>query len=184
MMKPVLDIKLFRKQPDGSCPPWERQRSQKALLWMMEGLCRVNQDQIKLKKPAIPLLYSSGIVYQREDGTEDWQDCYTTVEKKWGDCEDLACYRVAELRVVFKRPASPFLTFMQSADGGFHYHALLWAKGPSGWRLEDPSRKLGMGWEQQFSTLDQKQRDHAYQVMDKVQKRVSPKKLARMKEVG
>lgn len=189
MMKPVLDIELFRKSPDGTVPKWERARSQKAMLWMMEGLCRVNQDiiitQRKLRQP-VPLLYSpeAGIRYQREDGTEDWQDIYTTVRKRWGDCEDLACWRVAELREVFRRKASPFVTYRVGPDGGYHYHALVTAQGPGGWRLEDPSRKLGMGFEEMFDGLGPDEKYKLLSKFDAVQKRMSVKKMKRLREVG
>lgn len=188
MMKPVLDIKLFRKNEDGVVPDWERRRSQKAMLWMMEGLCRVNQDQIRvqraLQKP-VPILYGSGIVYQREDGTEDWQDIYTTLEKRWGDCEDLACFRVAELRETFKRQASPFVTYRRGPDGAFHYHALVICRSPDGvWRLEDPSRKLGMGFEDMYDGLGRTERDNIIINLDRQQKAESPKKLRRLREVG
>lgn len=192
MMKPVLDIKLFRRDGRGVCPPAERQRSQKALLWMLEGLTRVCGDQIKLGAPGpdgglfsrkVPLLYASGVRYQREDGTEDWQDTLTTLEKGWGDCEDLAAWRTAELRVCYGRRAHPFLTFRED-DRGFHYHALLWVMGPSGWRLEDPSRKLGMGWEGDFDGRPPAEVDRIVKIMDAVQKRMSPAKLARLREVG
>ena len=187
MMKPVLDIKLFRKDSSGKVPEYERIRSQKAMLWMMEGLCRVNQDQLtlqrKLGKP-VPLLYGSGIVYQREDGTEDWQDVYTTIEKGWGDCEDLACFRVAELREVFGRKASPFVTYRRGPEGEFHYHALVVCRSPDGtWRLEDPSRKMGMGFEDLYDGLGPKARDKLVGMFDRIQKRTTPRKLLRLKEV-
>jgi hypothetical protein len=154
----------------------------------MEGMTRVCQDILKYQQALghpVPLLYSSGVVYQREDGTEDWQDIYTTLEKKWGDCEDLAFWRTAELRVVFRRPASPFLTFRRDPDtGSFHFHALLIAKGPGGWRLEDPSRKLGMGFENMFEGMGRKERDLLIAKLDGVQKKLSAGKLTRMVEVG
>ena len=189
MMTPTLDIELFRRDANGVCPPAERIRSQDALLWFMEALCLVNQAQIRYQKrlgKPVPPLYSSGVRYQREDGTEDWQDIHTTLRKMWGDCEDLACYRVAELREVYKRPAAPFVTWFSAGPGdGFHYHALLWAKAPDGvWRIEDPSRKLGMGWEEDFADRSQADRDRIYKIMDRVQKRVSPAKLAKLRKVA
>lgn len=201
MMTPVMDIEMFRKGPDGTCPPTERRRSQKALLWLMEGLCRINQDifafQNKLGK-RVPALYGSGFKYQREDGqewwkvgtrlegepTELWQDIYKTVARKGGDCEDLACYRIAELRYVYKRPARPFVTYRVGPDGAYHYHALLWAKGPDGWRLEDPSRKMGMGFEEFYARMPQRRRVRIVALMDGVQKKASPRKLRRLREVG
>lgn len=200
MMTPVMDVALFRKGPDGQTPLWERQRSQKALLWMMEALCRINQDIIKVQKKLgkpVPLMYGADIHYQREDGqewwkqgteleskpTELWQDIYTTIARKGGDCEDLACWRIAELRETFGRQAKPLVTY-RVADGAYHFHALLWVMGPDGWRKEDPSDKLGMNWENRFSTLPQADRDKEYLARDAKQKTDSPALLARFKEVG
>lgn len=155
----------------------------------MEGLCRVNQDQIRLQKKLgkpFPLLYSpeAGIRYLRENGTENWQDIYTNFKLRSGDCEDLACHRVAELRENFNRQASAFVTYRRGPDGGFHYHALVMAKGPDGWRLEDPSRKLGMGWEEMFDGLGPQDKDTWVKRLDAIQKRVSVRKMRTMKEVG
>jgi hypothetical protein len=187
MMNPVLDIELFRKDAFGQVPLWERQRSQKAMLWMLEGLCRTNQDiiraQAKEGRP-VPLLYESGIAYKRENGTENWQDIYRNLELMSGDCEDLACHRVAELRENFRRQASPYVTWRRGPDGAFHYHCLVLGKGPGGWRIEDPSRKLGMGFEDLYETMGRPQRDQLVGFLDKIQKRVSIKKLRGLREVG
>lgn len=143
-----------------------------------------------------PPLYVSGIRYMREDGaepfkkgtelegkpTELWQDVYTNFERKTGDCEDLATHRVAELRVYFKREAAPFVTF-RKVDGNFHYHVLVMVRDDAGrWRLEDPSRKLGMGWEDRFAAMGLKQRLKVGADMDKVQAEVSPAKLAKLRQ--
>ena len=95
----------------------------------------------------LPSLYGSGVRYIREDYTsehpEDWLDILETIHQGGGDCEDLACWRTAELqhageraRVVWHRrligPGQTLLHILvQRADG----------------RLEDPSRILGMGQE-------------------------------------
>jgi hypothetical protein len=95
---------------------WDQIWSQKRMLWLMEGLCRVNQTHIRqfdeFKKRGLvdrgyPPVYGSGLHYETEKGTEIWPDIPSllmgTMGKglypgHWGDCEDLACYRVAELR--------------------------------------------------------------------------------------
>ena len=90
MMQPVLfKVKLFRD-------PADRARSQQALLWMLEALCKVNEGH--LADRPYPPLYEAGVRYQREEGTEQWLDIPSVLEAGWGDCEDLACWRVAELR--------------------------------------------------------------------------------------
>jgi hypothetical protein len=95
---------------------WDQVWSQMRMLWLMEGLCRVNQTHLRqfdefkkrgLVENGYPTVYGSGLHYETEKGTEIWPDIPSllmgTMGKgvypgPWGDCEDLACYRVAELR--------------------------------------------------------------------------------------
>jgi hypothetical protein len=104
---------------------WDQVWSQMRMLWLMEALCRVNQTHLQefsafLKRGLVastyPSVYRSGLHYETEKGTEIWPDIPTllagTMGKGvysgiWGDCEDLACYRTAELRELpwhFERP--------------------------------------------------------------------------------
>lgn len=94
---------------------WDQARSQYALLWFLEAMCRVNQSHIRqfrhlakkgIKKP-YPRVYKSGVHYERERGTEEWLDIPNILAGgsypgeypgPWDDCEGLACWRVAELR--------------------------------------------------------------------------------------
>jgi hypothetical protein len=147
MMQPIVfKVKLFRDDAD-------RPRSQQALLWMLEALCKINEGH--LAERPYPPLYQSGVRYQRENGTEEWLDIPSIIEAGWGDCEDLACWRVAELRRQGHR-AGPYVRFRQ-IDGVFHYHALVMRYRPVMQRSEaglierlvpvakeDPSRRLGM----------------------------------------
>ena len=95
---------------------WDQVWSQKRMLFLMEGLVRVNQTHLQqfeeFKKRGLvennyPSVYRSGLHYEVEKGTEIWPDIPSllmgtmgkgTYPGIWGDCEDLACYRVAELR--------------------------------------------------------------------------------------
>lgn len=136
MMQPILfKVRLFTG-------PGDRPRSQTALLWLLEALCKVNQGHLE-QKP-YPPLYKAGVRYRREDGTEEWMDIPSILASGFGDCEDLACWRVAELRTQGVK-ASPYARF-KLIEGVHHYHALVKRYGPNGrtW-LEDPSKKLGMG---------------------------------------
>jgi len=90
--------------------------SQLRMLHLMEALCRVNQTHLQqmeafrqrgLVKRGYPSVYRSGLHYETEKGTEIWPDVPSLISGTmgtgrypgpWGDCEDLACYRVAELR--------------------------------------------------------------------------------------
>jgi hypothetical protein len=73
-------------------------------------------------------------------GREDWQDIPETIRRGDGDCEDLACWRAAELNV--KQGIRAFPTFRWRVRGtGTLYHILV--QYPNG-QIEDPSRMLGM----------------------------------------
>lgn len=90
--------------------------SQLRMLHLMEALCRVNQKHFQqmeafrqrgLVKRGYPSVYRAGLHYETEKGTEIWPDVPSLISGTmgsgrypgpWGDCEDLACYRVAELR--------------------------------------------------------------------------------------
>lgn len=82
-------------------------------------------------------LYRAGVRYRREEmGAEIWQLPSETAKLGYGDCEDLAAWRVAELRLqgeparIVIRQVKPRL-----------WHVLV--KRGNG-QIEDPSRKLGM----------------------------------------
>lgn len=67
------------------------------------------------------------------------------------DCEDLACWRAAELNIRYGIPAVPFFREQKLPDGKYLYHILVkWPPGvygdksyPEGY-VEDPSRIKGM----------------------------------------
>lgn len=116
----------------------ERKASERILLILLDALVKINLVFLKLH-PDTPKLYNSGVFYQREDGTEDWLDVGEVLREGHGDCEDLACYRVAEL-IISGIAARPELKWKNKGDI-FLYHILV--RYPNG-ELEDPSRKLGM----------------------------------------
>ena len=133
-MPPIqFHVRLFATDTEA-----ERRRSQKALLWLLESLTRINQLWLSYN-PETPALYSSGVVYRPEAGTEHWQDIPTLLQKRSGDCEDLACWRAAELRRqgVFARPYIKW----RRVGNSWRYHALV--RLPDN-RIEDPSLALGM----------------------------------------
>jgi len=135
----VLD--LFQGSADAD-------RSHKVLQLMLDTLYEV--DCLYLQdNPNAPGIYTPNLITKRplvryhreEEGREDWQDIPTTITLGEGDCEDLACWRAAELTIREKIPARPIFTVKKRANGGMLYHILV--KHPDG-TLEDPSRKLGM----------------------------------------
>jgi len=110
---------------------------------LLEGLVKANQ--VWLANAKFPRLYESGVVYRREgigkDGqpTEIWRSIPVIYSDGYGDCEDLSCWRCAELREGGTR-AYPLV--YQTKTGGFHVVVRKQQYGK--WVIEDPSRKLGM----------------------------------------
>jgi hypothetical protein len=87
------------------------------------------------------MLYKSSVIYVPEAKQERWQDIPHVLEAGEGDCEDLACWRIAELNHIAGIKARPFISWRRISGKGLRYHALvLWPDG----RIEDPSLALGM----------------------------------------
>ena len=101
----------------------------------LQGLVALNKSQMRSGK--IPPLYQSGIRYRRDAG-ETWDSCQVCLRRGYGDCEDLAAYRAAELQCA-GIPARAVV--MRSSTPGVAWHCVV--RLPGG-RIEDPSRKLGM----------------------------------------
>ena len=138
----------------------------------LEGLVRVNEwhmrrslrsaiKAIERGEPSIrviPPLYVSGVYYAEEPpGHEDWLDCLAVLKQGYADCEDLAAYRAAELRVsgvdaeaVLKWQWVPREIMIAQgypqkslpSRGVWLVHCLV--RYPDG-SIEDPSKILGMG---------------------------------------
>lgn len=102
----------------------------------LEGLARIAAEQIATG--AFPLLYKSGVRYERERGTEHWQTPAEVIESGRADCEDLSAYRVGELRA---SGADPGARVVIVRTGPRTLHAVVRRSDGS---TEDPSRALGM----------------------------------------
>ena len=91
---------------------------------------------------AIPPLYKSGVRYRRESPKrERWLRSDEVLEVGYGDCEDLAAWRAAELR----QRGLPAKVIVKKT-GPRKFHALVAVPTETGrWITEDPSRRLGMG---------------------------------------
>lgn len=87
----------------------------------------------------LPPLYESGVEYEAEPwGSESWLTPREVLARRAGDCEDLAAWRAAELRVAGVDPAArPVLIH----TGPNSYHAVVRLADGT---LEDPSAVLGM----------------------------------------
>jgi hypothetical protein len=118
--------------------PLDRVRSSKVLLWFMEALVQTNLLWLGEHVDA-PALYKSHVKYQSENGTENWKDIPNILRDGVGDCEDLSCWRTAELRYAGIN-AHPFVRWRKQADT-YIYHAL--TRWPDG-RIEDASLAMGM----------------------------------------
>lgn len=90
--------------------------------------------------PAMPALYAAGVVYASEGSPEVWRDIPTIYADGWGDCDDLACWLAAELRVKHKRRA---IVSLRQRPGSSTVHAVV-VDADAG-VTHDPSRVLGMG---------------------------------------
>ncbi len=128
---------------------------------LLEGLTKVNEYHIRrslVQGVPIPPLYVSGVIYKEEKpGHEDWPDVIRVLKNGWGDCEDLAAWRAAELRV-FGIPADPVIKWQwiprdKMIQAGYPKHLVpgkgVWlvhclVRYPDG-TIEDPSKMLGMG---------------------------------------
>jgi type II secretory pathway pseudopilin PulG len=84
----------------------------------------------------LPPIYAAGVRYIRRDPGERWQTPTETKRRGGGDCEDLATWRAAELRL-HGEPARVIV--YRSAPGVLH---AVVRRGDG--RIEDPSRRLGM----------------------------------------
>ena len=129
--------------------------------FLLGGLVSANIRWLR-RNPHCPALYRSGVRYQHEpDGEDDWQDIPETLARMHGDCEDLACWRVGELREAHE-DAQPWITvdLLPNLSGKLitTYHirvrrppnarievpARAIERLPDGSLIEDPSRALGM----------------------------------------
>jgi hypothetical protein len=91
-----------------------------------------------LRRTRQPPLYSSGVRYRREGpGREVWQLPSQTMSEGTGDCEDLAGWRCAELRLAGVKAEPVFLPIGRPGN----WHCVV--KWPDG-TIEDPSAALGM----------------------------------------
>lgn len=111
-------------------------------------------DELILRRAAargrpLPPLYRSGVRYRRETpGTESWDTADRCMRRGWGDCEDLAAWRAAELRVSGGDPGA-HVTIVPTSHAR-QWHAVV-RRGDG--RLEDPSRRLGMGSSSSSATI-------------------------------
>lgn len=156
MLPIVFHLDIFEIKPGSQGDYLSWRYSTNVLKWLLEALVNCNRDYIKLMGGNVPPLYETGVRYTREN-TEDWAGIKVCWARKYGDCEDLASWRVAELREQGE-PARPYLRFKRGgADKKvWQYHIQVLRYKPSDaskaiWvpsSIEDPSLILGMNWKE------------------------------------
>lgn len=137
MYSPSYRLKSFDVIPDGY--------KTVVLDHLLEALIMANVAYL-LTHPGTPAIYESGVRYLLEpDGVDEWQDIPDTLERRTGDCEDLASWRVAELRVAGEVGTKPYITVSllpnRSGEMITTYHICVLRQNG---QIEDPSRRLGM----------------------------------------
>lgn len=99
--------------------------------------------------PKTPRIYKSGVVYRRENAPEIWKDIPTILEDGWDDCEGLAAWLAAELRVygaktkAGKQVAVPcaMVRLIRQGRKAFWHAVVIDKRSGKKW---DPSKVLGM----------------------------------------
>lgn len=111
-----------------------------------EAQVRANMVWLMLN-PRAPLLYESGVVYRREGIPEQWFDAPSILRRGFDDCEGLAAFLAAEMRVrgpnseTNERIPTATVCLKKTRTAGlWHAQVCDLATG----RVWDPSRKLGM----------------------------------------
>ena len=107
---------------------------------LLDALVTVNR--LYLRAHHVPALYESGVRYMQEppDGKpEEFAAIPVVLSRGWGDCDDLAPYRVAELQEAGEK-AKIRITWRRVGKRRTYHVLVRRADG----RIEDPSRLLGM----------------------------------------
>ena len=114
---------------------------------LLDALVRIDVAYLKRHRRT-PGLYQSGVRYQAESiGVEDFRDIPTILQYGRADCEGLAAWRVAQLRVQGDehgrrdRRAKTRIRMRRMPNGTPLYH--IQVRRGNG-RTEDPSARLGM----------------------------------------
>lgn len=98
---------------------------------------RYLREQARAGRP-VPPLYRSGVRYRQEQ-REAFLCIPGVLMRGWGDCDDLACWRVAELQ----ERGTDARVYVRKSRSGIpgRWHAVV--RLPDG-TIEDPSARLGM----------------------------------------
>lgn len=112
----------------------------------VEVLAAANEALFRAR-PELPGVYESQVRYFRpepDDEDDDFDDWAVVLERGYGDCEDLAAARIAELRVRHGIAArAGFTRVVVQTPEGPQERVHTWVMHPDG-TSEDVSRALGM----------------------------------------
>ena len=141
MYRITYELDLFNGEED-------LELSYKALHSILMTSMQININWLRAFPGRFPEIYKSGVRYLPEmDNDETFKDIPTCLkpDPKYGnqrvcDCEDLSCWRAAELNVLHRIRAIPTFTH-KIVNGKYIYHVVV--RYPNG-IIEDPSRILGM----------------------------------------
>lgn len=141
-------------------------RTKLQLLALLHGLTAHDRFYLDYNvRNGVPPLYGSGVQYERDQN--DWRDIPQCLKKKRANCKDFAAWRCAELRMAGIK-AKPYIMWHRLPSGFWQFHAVVLRQtadeflppfmvAPDGKPtmypsddgegiIEDPSRVLGMGW--------------------------------------
>ena len=109
---------------------------------ILEAAVQANQNLLRNLK--VPPLYQCGVRYQNEpEGTnEEFALIPVVLARKWGDCDDLAPWRCAELREQGENAKIRVSWKVYKPSGFALYHVTVRRADGT---IEDPSKILGMG---------------------------------------
>jgi len=130
----ILDLGLFNDYCGGVV--W----SEDILKHLLEVIAAANMEYLRCH-PNTPSIYRAGVGYCREPkGIEYFQSIPSVMKTGCADCEDLAAWRVAELR--FRGEPAGFAIKKMEKDNGFLLYHIQVRRADG--RIEDPSKALGM----------------------------------------
>lgn len=103
--------------------------------------CLVRLNLAYLRNHTVPALYQSGVVYGR---TLLWEPIPAIIARGYADCKSLAPWLIAQY-IAQGIPCSPVFRFVYRGDGSGELDFHILVKRDDTVTFEDPSRKLGMG---------------------------------------